>query len=113
MYIDISSEDYREQFASGAAGDYQLIDVREIEEYVQARLPRTVNIPLSEFAQRLDEIRADCPVLLVCRTGVRSAQAALFIAGMGYDEVYNLAEGTLGWARKGYVIESGESGTPE
>ena len=107
MYTDISSEDYRQQFASGDQGEYQFVDVREADEYAQAHIPGTTNIPLSEFQQRMDEISEDAPLLLVCRTGLRSAQAAMFMAGMGYDEVYNLEEGTLGWMKKGYAVERG------
>ena len=105
MYIDISSEDYRLRFASGEHGEYQFIDVRETDEYAQAHIPGAVNIPLSEFQRRMDEISEDAPVLLVCRTGVRSAQAAMFMASMGYDELYNLEEGTRGWMKKGYAVE--------
>lgn len=107
MYTDISSEDYHVQFASGEHGEYQFIDVREADEYAQAHIPGAANIPLSEFQQRMDEISEDAPVLLVCHTGARSAQAAMFMAGMGYDELYNLEEGTRGWMKKGYAVERG------
>jgi len=104
MYTDISSEDYREQFASG---DHQFIDVREEEEHAEVHIPGTINIPLSEFPARFDEINENAPVVLVCNTGVRSSQAALFLLGMGYDQdqIYNLEDGTKGWREKGYVIE--------
>lgn len=104
MYTDISSEDYREQFAAGVR---QFIDVREEEEHAEVHIPGTVNIPLSEFTARVDEISEDAPVILVCNTGVRSSQAALFLVGMGYDQdlIYNLEDGTKGWMKKGYAIE--------
>lgn len=107
MYTDLSSEDYREQFASGASGVYHFIDVREEEEHAEVHIPGTVNIPLSEFPARVDEISEDAPVILVCNTGVRSSQAALFLAGMGYNQdlIYNLEDGTKGWMEKGYAIE--------
>ena len=106
MYSDINSEEYRQQFASGDTGEYQLIDVREEVEHAEAHIPGTVNIPLSEFMERVDEISEDAPVLLVCNTGVRSAQAAGFLVSMGYDQVYNLDEGTKGWMKKGYAVDS-------
>ena len=46
-------------------------------------------------------------MVLVCNTGVRSAQAALYLASMGYDEIYNLDEGTKGWMKKGFAVDSG------
>ncbi len=106
MYTDIDSEEYRQQFASGDSGAFQFIDVREEEEYTAAHIPGAINIPLSEFAARVDEISEDSPVLLVCNTGVRSSQAALFMASMGYDELYNLEDGTKGWMKKGYSVDS-------
>ena len=48
--------------------DFQLIDVREIAEWEEARLPGTVNIPMSAFQARMAEIEKDSPVVLVCRT---------------------------------------------
>jgi rhodanese-related sulfurtransferase len=106
MYSDISSEDFREQFVSGESGEYQFIDVREEEEHAEAHIPGATNIPLSEFMARVDDISEDSPVLLVCNTGVRSAQAAMFLVSMGYEDVYNLEEGTKGWMKKGYAVES-------
>ncbi len=106
MYTDISNDDYREQFANGERGDYQFIDVREEEEYAKAHIPGAINLPLSEFMARIDEISEDSPVVLVCNTGVRSSQAALYLASMGYEELYNLEEGTKGWLQQGYAVVS-------
>lgn len=106
MYTDISSEDYQNQFQNGEKGDYQFIDVREIDEYEDAHIAGTTNIPLSEFQARVDEISEDSPVVLVCAAGGRSAQAAMFMASMGYEELYNLVDGTKGWMAKGYQVES-------
>ena len=105
MYTDIDSEAYREQFGNRDSGEYQLIDVREEEEYAAAHIPGTINIPLSEFPARIDEISEESPVFLVCNTGVRSSQAALFLAGMGYEDLYNLEDGTKGCMKKGYPVE--------
>ncbi len=105
MFTDLSTEEFRQQFASGADSDYQFIDVREEEEYAEGHIPGAANIPLSEFMARADEISEDAPVLLVCNTGVRSSQAALFLASMGYEEIYNLEEGTKGWLQRGYAVD--------
>ena len=105
MYTDLSNDDYRQQFASGAQGDYQLIDVREDDEFAEAHLPGAVNIPLSEFMARVDEIDEETPALLVCNTGVRSSQAAMYLSSLGYEQLYNLEDGTKGWLRNGYAVE--------
>ncbi len=102
MYSDINSEAYREQFADS---EHQFIDVREADEHAEGHIPGAANIPLSEFMARVDEIDEDAVVVLVCNTGVRSAQAALYLASMGYEQIYNLEEGTKGWLKKGYAVE--------
>ncbi|MDE2820570.1 MAG: rhodanese-like domain-containing protein [Chloroflexota bacterium] len=108
MYTDIDSEAYREQFGNRDNDKHQLIDVREEEEYAAAHIPGALNIPLSELPARFDEISEDRPALLVCNTGIRSSQAALFLAGMGYEDLYNLEDGTKGWMKKGYPVEGEE-----
>ena len=105
MYTDLSSDQYRQRFASGEAGDYQLIDVREDDEYAEAHLPGAINIPLSEFMARVDEIDENLPALLVCNTGVRSEQAAMYLASLGYEQLYNLEGGTKGWLADGLPVE--------
>lgn len=102
---DLTIEEYREAFIGKQ--DFQLIDVREIEEFVDVRLPDTVNIPMSEFQGRFDEIDRDKPIVLVCRTGGRSQMAGDFLVASGYDNVYNLLEGTMGWVRRDLPAEQG------
>ena len=105
MVDDISNDDFRERFASGDSGAYQLIDVREEDEYAAGHIPGAVNMPLSEFMARYDEIEEETPALFVCNTGVRSSQAAFYLAGMGYENLYNLEEGTKGWIKQGHAVE--------
>ena len=106
MYSEINSEEYREQFESGDSGDYQFIDVREIDEYEAGHIPGTKNIPMSELQDRVDEISEETPVVLVCATGGRSGQVATFLASMGYEDIYNHSDGTKGWIIKGYPTEA-------
>ena len=105
MVDDITNEAYLERFASGDEGAYQLIDVREEDEYAAGHIPGAMNIPLSEFMARYDEVDEDMPALFVCNTGVRSSQAAFFLAGMGCENLYNLEEGTKGWIKQGHAVE--------
>ncbi len=73
----------------------QLVDVREVDEFVAGSLPGAFNIPLSEFAARFRELDADRPVALLCRSGGRSAQAAAFLVDQGFANVTNLDGGIL------------------
>jgi rhodanese-related sulfurtransferase len=103
---EITIEQYREEFENSDI-DYLLLDVREVDEFMQARLPNTINIPMSEFQFRIDEVPEDKPIILVCRTGQRSMTVAQFLHANGYEELYNLDEGTLGWVQRGLPFDKG------
>lgn len=103
---ELNIEQYQEQFENGNA-EYLLVDVREINEYLATRVPNAINIPLSEFQIRFNEITSDKPLILICQTGVRSLMAAQFMMENGYKDVYNFTEGTLGWMRRGLPLNQG------
>lgn len=104
-YQDISIDEYQQQFKSDHAPDFTLVDVRETDEYSAGCVPGAINIPLSEFQHRFHEIADDKPVVLVCASGNRSAMAADFMAAMGYTDLYNLVDGTMGWMMRGLPLE--------
>jgi rhodanese-related sulfurtransferase len=87
--------------------DHILVDVREVDEYEEGHLPGAVNIPLSQFTDRYTEIPQDKAVLLVCKLGGRSMQAAQFMATQdkGYPELVNLDGGTMDWIAAGNPVE--------
>lgn len=101
---DIDIDEYQAQFTDADA--YTLVDVREVDEFEQGRLPGSINIPLSEFQLRVDEIDMDKPVVLVCARGNRSARAGDFMIGQGYENLYNLVDGTMGWMMRGLPLET-------
>ncbi|WP_202709901.1 FAD-dependent oxidoreductase [Sporosalibacterium faouarense] len=76
--------------------DAFIIDVREKDEYKAGHLKNSVNIPLSEFRNRLDEIPKDKPVYLHCRSSQRSYNAVMALQNMGYDNLYNISGSYLG-----------------
>lgn len=84
----------------------RFVDVREVEEFDQARIPGAKLIPGSELAQRFHEIPKDEPVVLYCRSGNRSEQAAYWLAGQGYDNLLNLEGGLLSWYRQGLPLDT-------
>ena len=90
-----SVNDYESLMVDGA----QLIDVREPGELAsQGTLPGAINIPISEFVDRLAEIDKSRPVVLLCRSGGRSAQAAEYLVNLGYGPVTNLVGGIMAYA---------------
>jgi rhodanese-related sulfurtransferase len=82
------------------AGEHPVIlDVREPWEIAVASLPGTVHIPLRDLARRVDELDASRDVVVMCRSGGRSQQAAQFLATRGFARVSNLDGGILAWSR--------------
>lgn len=81
-----------------------LIDVREPAEYKEVAIPGSVLIPLGELetSPKLTEIAKDAPIVMVCRSGRRSAFGQQILLDIGYNEVYNLTGGILEWGQEGY-----------
>jgi hydroxyacylglutathione hydrolase len=84
-----------------------LLDVREMNEFVEFRAPGALLIPTSTFTERLDELPDDRPLLVICRTGVRSAAVTGFLARGGRDDVANVAGGMEAWEQAGLPIRRG------
>jgi rhodanese-related sulfurtransferase len=85
-----------------------LLDVREMNEFVEFRAPGALLIPTSTFTGRLDELPDDRPLLVICRTGVRSAAVTGFLARSGRDDVANVAGGMEAWEQAGLPIRRGQ-----
>jgi len=103
-YKELHIEAYLERFANTGA-PHTLVDVRYRDEFAKGHMPGAVNIPLNELAERLHEIPHHPAVVVVCATGGCSHKAAELLAENGYSEVYNLADGTFGWATRGLPME--------
>jgi rhodanese-related sulfurtransferase len=85
-----------------------VVDVRELDEYVEAHIPGVTLIPLSELQQRWQEVPADRgTVYMVCAGGGRSKRAATALRQAGVDAV-NVAGGIKGWIKTGRPVESGQ-----
>jgi rhodanese-related sulfurtransferase len=84
-----------------------LLDVREDDEWDAGHVSGAAHIPLGHLAERLDELPGDRQVVVVCRSGVRSARATAFLATSGFDAV-NLAGGMRAWAAAGLRFEASD-----
>jgi molybdopterin/thiamine biosynthesis adenylyltransferase/rhodanese-related sulfurtransferase len=81
-----------------AGEPFELLDVREPFEYEIARIDGAKLVPLSEIADRLDELQREKPVVVHCHSGKRSAQAAQLLQQRGFVNVYNLEGGIDAWS---------------
>ena len=71
-----------------------LVDVRSAGEFAAANAPGTVNIPLGDLGNRLNDIPRTSPVVVGCASGTRSGMAKLMLKKNGYTEVYNVGAWT-------------------
>ncbi|MFZ3083789.1 rhodanese-like domain-containing protein [Rhodoferax ferrireducens] len=86
-----------------------LLDVREADEYVQGHAPGSTLIPLGQLAQRLKEISPfkNQRVVLICRSGRRSAQATALLETAGFSAASNIEGGMLAWQQAGLPVLTG------
>lgn len=77
----------------------QLVDVRTPEEVAQGRIAGAVNYNImgEGFTEQVKQLDPTQPVLLYCRSGRRSANAARQLAAMGFKQVYDLEGGIIAW----------------
>jgi glyoxylase-like metal-dependent hydrolase (beta-lactamase superfamily II)/rhodanese-related sulfurtransferase len=91
------------------ASRVQILDVREPDEFDGAlgHIGEAKLIPLGELSRRAGELSRDRPVVAVCRSGGRSAQAVVLLQKAGFTQVANLAGGMLRWRANGYPVVGG------
>lgn len=98
-----------------------LIDVREPDEFVSGHIDRAVNFPRGMLEMKIHQhptVVAHCdataalqaiaaqPVYLICRSGARSALAALSLQQMGFSQVFSVAGGFQAWLDAGYPVDA-------
>lgn len=78
-----------------------IIDVRTPQEFVGGSVAGSINIPLQEIAQRVEEIKKlPQPIILCCASGMRSGQAVGFLQGNGIS-----CENGGGWTDVNYKMQ--------
>jgi glyoxylase-like metal-dependent hydrolase (beta-lactamase superfamily II)/rhodanese-related sulfurtransferase len=89
-------------------GKVQIVDVREAPEFIDrlGHLHGATLVPLSQLTGRVDEFDREQPIVAVCRSGVRSAQASVLLTKAGFGKVANLAGGMLRWKIEGFPVDS-------
>ncbi len=87
--------------------DLTLVDVRSAQEFngPEGHVPGSLPIPLPELQQRIGEIPAGRPAVILCHSGSRSALATQMLLKAGREKVANLRGGLRAWHRDGLPIE--------
>ena len=90
-----------------------IVDVRDASEFKRWHIPKAVNIPLSEVRTRLSEFPQDKPILLYCRSGLRSYFALRILKQTGGYDAYSMSGGALTFAMLDDDIRTGRRLYPE
>ncbi|MBX8464872.1 rhodanese-like domain-containing protein [Deinococcus sp. RIT780] len=101
---DITVQEGQSRVQAGAL----LVDVREPNEFEEVHAEGATLIPLSEFEARFSELPKDRELVMICRSGARSARAGEYLKAQGYSQVVNVAGGTLAWVEAGLPTGSAQ-----
>lgn len=97
----------------GLVEDHALIiDARESSEYAEGHIQNAINIPLSEFRKRLDEIPSNRPVYIHCLSSQRSYNMVRALKNLGYNNVYNIVGSFLGLSEYEFYHDQTDDRTP-
>ncbi|MEG1563065.1 MAG: FAD-dependent oxidoreductase [Bacteroides sp.] len=84
---------YWRELRDARPADVFLLDVRTADEFAVHSLPGSVNIPLDELRQRLNEVPANRPIITLCAIGLRGYLAYRILVQHGFTQVSNLSGG--------------------
>lgn len=66
-----------------------IVDVRTEIEFEEGNVSGSINIPLHNIIEKVEELKAMQPLVLCCLSGGRSGQATAFLQAQGCDDVHN------------------------
>ncbi|MDT0186613.1 adenylyltransferase/sulfurtransferase MoeZ [Microbacterium sp. ARD31] len=82
--------------------DFTLIDVREPNEFEINRIPGSVLVPKGEFlnGNAIGDLPSDKPIVLHCKSGVRSAEVLAIVKGAGFSDAVHVGGGVVAWVNQ-------------
>lgn len=95
---EISVEEAYQDFKNG---EY-ILDVRQPEEFEAGHIPGSILIPLDVLETRLSELPKNEKIVVVCRSGNRSATGRDILLNAGFETVTSMAGGMNEWVKNGY-----------
>lgn len=101
-YRDVSPADVEE-----AGATVRLVDVRELHEF-NGELGHAAGaelVPLGTVPQAFASWDKDAEIVLLCKSGGRSGQAAAFLAQQGFTRAMNMTGGMIAWNAGGLPVE--------
>lgn len=105
--VSVSAHEFDKEIK---ADSVQLLDVRTPQEYAGGHIDGALNIDVrsDDFRRMVEkELSKDSTILVYCRSGRRSMDAAEILTKLGY-KVVNLKGGIIGWEEDGLPVTTGE-----
>lgn len=84
-----------------------ILDVRQESEYAAGHVLNSKLIPVGKLKDRIGELEKyrERPIVVVCRSGQRSASACGLLGKQGFAQVYNLNGGIIAWQKASLPLE--------
>lgn len=102
--LEVSPQRTAELLASGAF----VLDVREPDEWTAGHIDGATLIPLGDLPNRISEVPQDREVVVVCRSGRRSAEGRDILRNAGYTQTTSMAGGMNAWSSSNLPVVTGE-----
>ncbi len=90
-----------------AGGTPTILDIREIVEWNQVRVPGVKHIPMNTIPQHLDELDRTADLVIMCAHGNRSYSVTAWLNDQGFT-ARNLKGGITMWNIRGGTVETGK-----
>lgn len=100
--LEISVQEAYEHYQDGTL----ILDVRTQEEWDAGHVPDATLIPLDELPTRLSELPQDEDIVVICRSGNRSATGRDLLRSAGFENVTSVAGGFNDWTANGFPVST-------
>ena len=100
---EVTVTDTNQRRTDGA--DFILLDCRRADERTEAHIEDSLFVPMDEIPARLEMLREfeEHSIVVYCRSGQRSLSVAAYLRQQGFDEVFSMAGGIIGWQKAGFA----------
>ena len=95
---DITVRELADRLARGESP--LLLDVREPHEWTTGHLENSKHVPMRQIPMQIQSLPRDEEIVVICRSGARSANVQRYLLDNGFTKVKNLAGGLIAWARE-------------
>ncbi len=100
LAIEIGCGEVKQLLDAGA--DFLLLDCRELDEYEIVKIEGATLLPMSEMAERREELagKEEMSIVVHCHHGMRSAQVVGWLRQQGFAEAQSMAGGIDRWSQE-------------